>query len=203
VFEKFSSFKTSLQTFLGFGHFYRLSEVVKFELRLGLKPIVLFSHFLRKQNSFRISAEITCRKHRNVDFFYRCLQNGQKLSLTDIKCWHIFSTISVSRNFCKNMSRASYILYQNFCENRNLLTDDFRGNRNVYICFRRNLSRKGLVWTILEKLYFEKFRQIGGIFAIMKVTVGVVVSCIFYPRLLSIHLVPLVSLCSTCQREKV
>ncbi len=84
--KNISSFRTSFQTFWGFGHVDRPSEVVKFELRLGMKPNVFcVSHFLRKQNSFRISAEITCRKHRNVDFSYRCLQNGQKLSPTDIK----------------------------------------------------------------------------------------------------------------------
>jgi hypothetical protein len=53
-----------------------------------------------------------------------------------------------------------------------------------------------------KKIYFEKFRQIGGIFARMKlglfnpscaeVTDRFVVSCIFYPRLLSIHRKPFI-----------
>jgi hypothetical protein len=64
VLKKPSSFRTSFHTFWGFGHV----EVVEFELRVGLKQIVLFTHF--RKNQLPNFAEITCRKYRNVDFFY-------------------------------------------------------------------------------------------------------------------------------------
>jgi hypothetical protein len=58
-----SCFQTIFQTFWGFGQFYRPHEVVKFELRLGLKRIVFFRIFAKI--SFRIFAEITCEIYKN------------------------------------------------------------------------------------------------------------------------------------------